>query len=120
MSDNKKLVRDILISIPLGLLYVFFVNKIIELLTSDTVYEEKIKKIIAISFIIIIIGYILAFKMFSKGKLKNRIIKYSLVIGTTIILANSILYHWTELKSDTKAFMAGGLLLLIFGLTYKL
>jgi hypothetical protein len=118
--SNKKLVRDVLISIPLGLLYVFFINKIIEILTSNTIYEEKNKKIIAISFICVIIGYILTFKVFSNGKLKNRIVKYSLNIGTTIILINSIVYHWPELNNDTKTFMTGGLLMLIFILSYKL
>ena len=118
--NNKKLVRDILLSIPIGLLYVFFINKITELLTSDTIYEEKIKKTISISFIVVIVGYILAFKIFSSGKLKNRIIKYSLIFSSTIILINSIVYHWVELSNDTKAFMIGILLLMSFLLSYKL
>lgn len=118
--NNKKIIRDILLSIPLGLLYVFFINKILELLTSETVYEEKIKKTISISFIIIIVGYILAFKIFSSGKLKNRIIKYILIFGNTIILINSIIYHWPKLGTDTKALMVGILLLISFIISYKL
>jgi hypothetical protein len=118
--NNKKLVRDVLLSIPLGVLYVFFINKILQLLTSETVYEEKVKKSIAISFIAIIVGYVLAFKIFSSGKLKNRIIKYSLILGTSLLLINSILYQWTELNTDTKALMTGILLVLLFVLSYKL
>lgn len=118
--NNKKLVRDVLLSIPLGVLYVFFINKILQLLTSETVYEEKVKKSIAISFIIIIVGYVLAFKVFTSGKLKNRIIKYSLIFGTSLLLINSILYQWTELNTDTKALMTGILLILLFVLSYKL
>ena len=118
--NNKKLVRDILLSIPLGLLYVFFINKITELLTSNTIYEEKIKKAISISFICVIIGFILSFKLFNHGKFKNRIVKYSLTLGSTIILINSVVYHWPELNTDTKTFMIGLLLLLSFILSYKL
>jgi hypothetical protein len=118
--NNKKLVRDILLSVPLGLLYVFFINKIIELLTSDTIFEEKIKKAISISFICVIVGYVLAFKIFNNGKLQNRIVKYSLTFGSSIILINSIIYHWPELNTDTKTFMIGVLLLLSFILSYKL
>jgi len=118
--DNKKIVRDILLSIPFGLLYVFFINKILEMLTSDTVYEEKIKKAISISFVVVIVGYILAFKIFSSGKLKNRIIKYSLIFGSSIILINSIVYHWPQLGTDTKALMIGVLLIMGFLLSYRL
>lgn len=118
--DNKKIVRDVLLSIPFGFLYVFFINKILELLTSETIYEEKIKKTISISFVVVIVGFILAFKIFSSGKLKNRIIKYTLIFGSTIILINSIVYHWPQLSTDTKALMVGILLILSFLISYKL
>ena len=119
-NSNRKRVRDLLLSIPVSLLYVFFINKIINILTSDTEYEKKIKKKISMSFVIVIIGYALAFKVFNSGKLKNRIIKYSLIFGTTFILINSILYNWPELKNDTKTFIVGTLLLLLFIMSYKL
>jgi hypothetical protein len=118
--NNKKLVRDILLSIPLGLLYVFFINKITELLTSDTVYENKIRKNIAISFVISIIGIILSLKVFSSGKLKNRIIKYTLIFGNLIILFNTIIYNWPQLSTDTKALFVGIILICGFIYSYKL
>jgi len=118
--NNKKLVRDILLSMLYGTIYVFFINRVSELLTSDTVYEEKIKKMISISFIVVIVGMVLAFKIFSTGRLKNRIIKYTLVVGSSVILLNSIVYHWPELNNDTKAFMIGTLLLLLFLTSYRL
>lgn len=118
--DNKKIVRDILLSIPFGLLYVFFINKILEMMTSDTIFEDKIKKTISISFVVVIVGYIISFKIFSSGKLKNRIIKYSLLFGNTIILINSIIYYWPQLSTDTKALIVGILLMLGFIISYKL
>ncbi len=119
-KSNKKRVRDLLISVPISLLYVFFINKIIQVLTSESEFEEKIKKKISISFVAIIVGYVLAIKVFSHGKMKNRIIKYSLMIGTTLILINSVVYNWPQLKNDTKTFVVGALLLLFFIYSYKL
>ena len=119
-KSNKKRVRDLLISVPISLIYVFFINKIIQVLTSESEFEEKIKKKISISFVAIIVGYVLAIKVFSHGKMKNRIIKYSLMIGTTLILINTIMYNWPQLKNDTKTFVIGALLLLFFIYSYKI
>ena len=119
-KSNKKRVRDLLISVPISLLYVFFINKIIQVLTSESEFEEKIKKKISISFVAIIVGYVLAIKVFSHGKMKNRIIKYSLMIGTTLILINTIVYNWPQLKNDTKTFVVGALLLLFFMYSYRI
>lgn len=118
--NNKKLVRDILLSIPLSLLYLFFINKILELLTSDTVYENKIRKNIAMSFIISIIGIIISLKIFSNGKLKNRIIKYTLIFSGLIILFNTIIYNWPQLSIDTKALFVGIILICGFVYSYKI
>ncbi len=117
--SNKKLVKDVLFALPLGIIYIFFINKILELLTSDLVYEQKNKRKIAVSFITVIVGFVLAFKIFGRGKLKNRIIKYSLIFGSTIILFNSIIYQWPQLKTDTKTLLIGILLVLGFLLSYK-
>jgi len=119
-KSTKKRVRDLLISIPISLLYVFFINKIIQVLTSESEFDEKIKKKISISFVAIIVGYVLAIKVFSHGKMKNRIIKYSLMIGTTLILINTIVYNWPQLKNDTKTFVIGALLLLFFMYSYRI
>jgi hypothetical protein len=117
--SNKKLVKDVLFALPLGIIYIFFINKILELLTADLVYEQKNKRKIAVSFITVIVGFVLAFKIFGRGKLKNRIIKYSLIFGSTIILFNSIIYQWPQLKTDTKTLLIGILLVLGFLLSYK-
>ncbi len=117
--SNKKLVKDVLFALPLGIIYIFFINKLLQLLTADLVYEEKNKRKIAVSFICVIVGFVLAFKIFNTGKLKNRIVKYALIFGSAVILINSVLYHWPQLKNDTKTFMIGILLLLGFFLSYK-
>lgn len=118
--SNRKLVRDILISIPLGILYIFFINKLIELLNKDLVYEDKIKRTIAISFVAVIVGYVLAFKLFNYKKTYNRIAKYSLIFGSTFIFLNSIIYQWPQLANDTKLIIVGIAFITSLVLTYKL
>ena len=118
--SNKKLVRDILISIPIGVLYVYFINKINEIIINDLEYNEKIKKSIMIYFITVIASLILAFKIFGSGKTYNRIIKYSLIFSSVYIFTNAILYNWTDLQTDSKAMIVGFALILSIGITYKL
>jgi hypothetical protein len=118
--NNKKLVRDILISIPIGILYILFINKMNQIITNDLEYAKKIKKSIMINFIASIVGFILAYKIFGNEKLYNRIIKYALIFGSTLIFINAILYNWPELQTDTKAIIFGITLIVSVLITYKL
>ena len=117
--SNKKLVRDVLISIPISILYIFFIQKLIDLFNRDLVYDDKIKRSIAISFVAVIVGFVLAFKIFSYKKTYNRIAKYSLIFGSTFIFLNSILYQWPQLASDTKLIIIGISLVSALVLSYK-
>ena len=59
--SNQKLVRDILISIPVAILYVYFINKVNDMLIhEEDEFNDKIKKTIVFSFIAAICGYMLA------------------------------------------------------------
>ena len=118
--SNKKLVRDILISIPIGILYIYFINKINEIITNDLEYNEKIKKSIMIFFVSVIVSLIIAFKIFGSGRTYNRIIKYALIFSSVYIFTNAILYNWPELQSDSKAMIVGLALIFSIGITYKL
>ncbi len=118
--SNKKLVRDILIAVPIGILYILFINKLNEIVTNDLEYAEKIKKSIMINFVASIVGFILAYKVFGNEKLYNRIIKYALIFGSTLIFINALLYNWPELETDTKAIIFGITLVISILITYKI
>jgi hypothetical protein len=118
--SNKKLVRDILIAVPIGILYILFINKLNQIVTSDLEYAEKIKKSIMINFIASIVGFVLAYKVFGNEKLYNRIIKYALIFGSTLIFMNALLYNWPDLQTDTKAIIFGITLVVAILITYKL
>lgn len=119
--SNKKLVKDILISIPVGILYVYFINKVNEMLIhEEDDFNDKIKKTIVFSFIAAICGYVLAIYVFNEKKsLANRMVKYALTLGSTIIIINTLSNNWELLEKDTKTFMVGGFLLAIILISYK-
>ena len=118
--NHKKLVRDILLSIPISALYIFFINKLTDIFNEDLIYEQKVKRTIVISIVSVIVGMVLAFKVFGVKPMYNRIAKYSLIFGSTIIFFNSIIYHWPQLTTDTKLIIVGITLFLSITLSYKL
>lgn len=118
--NHKKLVRDILLSIPIGAMYIFFINKLTDILNEDLIYEQKVKRTIVISIVSVIVGMVLAFKVFGVKPTYNRIAKYSLIFGSTIIFFNSVIYHWPQLTTDTKLIIVGITLFLSIALSYKL
>lgn len=119
--SNKKLVKDILISIPVAILYVYFINKVNDMLIhEEDEFNDKIKKTIVFSFIAAICGYMLAIYVFNHNRpLANRMVKYALSLGSTIIIVNTLANNWDLLEKDTKTFMVGGFLLAIILLSYK-
>lgn len=119
--SNKQLVKDILIAIPVGLLFVYFINKVNDLLIlEEDDFNDKLKKTIVFSFIAAICGYVLAIYVFNNNKtLSNRMVKYALSLGSTIIIINTLANNWELLEKDTKTFMVGGFLLTIIILSYK-
>jgi hypothetical protein len=119
--SNQKLVKDILISIPVAILYVYFINKVNDMLIhEEDEFNDKIKKTIVFSFIAAICGYMLAIYVFNnKRPLANRMVKYALSLGSTIIIVNTLANNWDLLEKDTKTFMVGGFLLAIILLSYK-
>jgi hypothetical protein len=118
--SNKILVRDILLAFPIGIMYIFFVNKLAEILNEDLICEEKIKRTISISIVAVIVGFVMAFKIFGVKPTYNRIVKYSLIFGSTIIFLNSIIYHWPQLSTDIKLLIVGLIFITSIGLTYRL
>jgi hypothetical protein len=119
MGNNKDLVKDVLFSLPIAIFLAFFIIKFAEMTTTDLILEEKIKKSLLISIIASIIGLALAIFIFSRGSLKNRAVKYGLILASSILLINSILFNWELLSHEIKLAIIGFILLLTVGITYK-
>ena len=118
MAKSKSVVLNVLLAIPIGLLFILFVNKLIEILTHDTVAEARIKKNIIISFIIGIIGILIAWFIFYKSKVKNLGVMLGLMLGSIYLMINSLILNWDKLSNDTKLFMIGTILVALIVISY--
>ena len=110
MGKSKSVILNVLLAIPIGLLFILFVNKLIEILTHDTVAEARIKKNLIIAFIIGIIGILIAWFIFYKSKVKNIGVMLGLMLGSIYLMINSLILNWDKLSNDTKLFMIGAVL----------
>jgi hypothetical protein len=118
-SNTKSFFKDLLLSIPIFIFYILFINKLCETLTSSLPIIERNKKILVGTFIGSIIGLILAFYVFNyNNKFGNRSIKYGLIIGSVYLMGNTIIFNWDSIQSDTKLFMIGTIFALFLILSY--
>ena len=102
----------------IGLLFILFVNKLIEILTHDTVAEARIKKNIIISFIIGIIGILIAWFIFYRSRVKNLGVMLGLMLGSIYLMINSLILNWDKLSNDSKLFMIGSVLVALIVISY--
>ena len=118
MTKAKSVVLNILLAVPIAALFILFVNKLIEILTHDTIAEARIKKNLIIAFIIGIIGILVAWFIFYKSKVKNLGVMLGLILGSLYLMVNSLLLNWDKLSNDTKLFMIGTVLVALIVISY--
>ena len=118
MTKAKSVVLNILLAVPIAALFILFVNKLIEILTHDTIAEARIKKNLIIAFIIGIIGILVAWFIFYKSKVKNLGVMLGLMLGSLYLMVNSLLLNWDKLSNDTKLFMIGTVLVALIVISY--
>ncbi len=95
------LITNIIIGIPIGLLYNMIVHKICEILNDNLPYSKKIQN----NLIIIISFSIIAFSVAYHSN-KNKSLKYGLYFGATLLFLHSIVYNWHYMSNDTKAIIS--------------
>ncbi len=112
---------DVLIAIPIGLLYTYIINNISDIFTADIVFEQKIQRTLIFGFISGILGYIIALLLFNqKCILDNRSVKYGLFFGSSLLLINTLLFNWYVLDNDTRLFIMGAIFIFFISLSYKM
>ncbi len=112
------LFKDGLIAIPICILYLLFVNRILDIFTENITAEERIKKHIIMSFVIGIVSIIIGIYIFGSKKLKNNSVRFALIIGAIILIGNSMYNNWDSLDHDAKLFIIGTFFVLGVGLSY--
>lgn len=116
--SKTNLFMDCIIAIPICLLYLLFIYHILDILTENIKADERIKKYIVMSFVISIVTILIAIYVFGNKKIKNRSVKYGLIVGAVFLIINSLYNNWNNLKQDTKVFIFGGLFASGIMLTY--
>jgi hypothetical protein len=95
------LITNIIIAIPIGLLYNLIVHKLCETLNVGTSYSRKLQNNLIIIISFSIIGFVIAYH--SK---KNKSLKYGLYFGSLLLFLHSFVYNWYSMSNDTKVIIA--------------
>lgn len=94
---------DLLIAVPIGILYNLMVLKFGEIANANVPYKLKMQRNLLLAFGSAALAFFLAQFMFDETKqFGNRAIKYGLWIGMCILLIHVMLYNWHVLENDTK------------------
>lgn len=93
-----KLFFDILLAIPVGVIYNLIVLKLGEIVNVNLPYKLKIQRNLLIAFTSAILAFFFAQFIFYN----NRAMKYGMWLGMVILGMHVILYNWHVLENDTK------------------
>ena len=97
------LLVDLLVAIPIGIMYNITIHKTAEIFTHDIDYNYKVQRNLLISFGGGVIGLMIALFVFGHNcRFKNRSIRYGLYLGSILLLLHTIMYNWSVLQNDSK------------------
>ena len=113
------IVGDIFLSIPIGILYYFFINKLTNVTTGNLPYAERFQKSLIFTFVLGLLGLILAFTLFKNNDFfKNRSLRFGLVLGSSLLMFYSIISNWGKMDESTKIIIFSILLGLLIWFSY--
>lgn len=107
------LFKDIILSIPIGIIYNFLINKLVNVMFDQMTYTERYQKSLIFMFVIGLIGLVLAFTLFKNHPIfKNRPLRFGLILGSILLIFYSIISNWNRMDDITKIVVFG----IVFGL----
>lgn len=110
---------NILIAIPIGLIYNIIIHKIGEIFNSDLEYKNKIQKNLLLSFGGGIIALFAATQLFAENKkYESKPIKYGFYLGAFLLLFHSLFYNWKTMENNTKFIVMIITLAILISYTY--
>ena len=102
------LLWDLVFSIPLGIIYTIFFQKLGDIMFCNLPYNDKYQKYLTFLFLAGVIGIVLAQTIFTYNKtFKNQIIKHGLIIGGIILILYPTLTYWDKMTDETKLLVIG-------------
>jgi hypothetical protein len=100
------MLKEIILAIPLGILYSIFTHKIVDTVLSDMAYDTRYQKTILLLFIIGIVGIMIASTIFlSHPYFENTAIRYGLLFGSGLLMFYSLITNWHIMHDDTRFIM---------------
>jgi low temperature requirement protein LtrA len=113
------MIMDILLAIPIGIMYNMIVHKTGEIFNNDMSYKEKLQKNLLIVFGGGILGIILANLVFGENKkYKNNALRFGLYLGAGMLMCHSVMYNWKIMQNDTKFIVMIATLCMLIWYTY--
>lgn len=109
----------LVLSIPIAIIYNLMINKLSNMITNNYAQKNKIQKDLIISIICGILGIAIGYYVFGNEKIENKIVKYGLMLGGTILLVYSSIYNWNTLEDITKLIFLLGILVFIIFFSYN-
>jgi hypothetical protein len=109
----------ILLSIPIGIIYNLMISKLGNMLTKNLAQKEKIQKNLIIEIIGGIVALAIAFLIFGSKKFENKIVKWGMIFGGSLLLFYSTISNWDTIEDGTKLFSLLGAMIFIIIYSYK-
>lgn len=98
-----KLFTDLLIALPIGIIYNMTIHKTAEIFNNNIDYNNKIQRDLIIAFGGAILSLIIANIIFcTTCKYKNRALRYGLYFGSFLLFVYTLIYNWNKIGNDTK------------------
>lgn len=96
-------IKNILISIPMALIFYLLTEKIITNITSENKYSDKIQKSFIIEFIVGLFFIALGLTAFNVGSnLENQSLRFSMYGAGGFLILNSVIFNWDGLDDGSK------------------
>ena len=115
------ILTDIILAIPIGIMYNILAYYVSDMLNTNLIYEDKIQSNFVLNFIFGVIGLFVGYYLFKKNKkLKNKAIRYGLYFGSFILLFNTLVYNWNIMSDSIKLIVFIIVLMFLLLLAYKL
>ena len=113
-------VTNFIFSVPIGIIYSIFANKLADVLFANAPTNEKYQKSIVLLLFAAVIGIVLAETIFTYNKtLQNTIVKQGLIIGAIILLIYPTLAYWNKMTNETKLIDIGIILGVLLWYCYR-
>lgn len=99
---------NVALSLPMAIIIYMLSEKMINNITNDNKFNDRVQKNFVIGFIIGMAFIALGLTVFSKqSNMGNQALQFSLYIAGSILVLNSVFFSWDDLDEGTKIIVLG-------------